>query len=194
MEFRFLVRVLHWLSLNASEGGPRTLSILCRNIEFLRFEVASRSFCVDVDQVLGVITLPANLNEAPSVVPFHNEDILVYSLERLLDLEENRASCPQEIIVLAGATENYGISVDLIGQIYKVPIHRSIFRFPASSRSGIRMFGVWGMAVLANELALILEPRQLLKEQTCAEIRAERLFGSEATIPGEARNRPHRSC
>ena len=145
------------------------MSTLYRNIEFLRFEVANRSFCVDVDQVLGVITLPSNIKEAPTVVPFHDEEIPVYSVERLLDFEEKPASSPQEIIVLAGAKENYGISVDLIGQIYKVPIQRSVFRFPTSRRSGIKMFGVWGMAVLANDLALILEPQQLLKEQIGAE-------------------------
>ena len=145
------------------------MSSLYRNIEFLRFEVASRSFCVDVDQVLGVITLPSNLKEAPTVVPFHDEEIPVYSIEELLDFEEKPAPGPQEIIVLTGAKEKYGISVDLIGQIYKVPIHRSVFRFPTSSRSGIKMFGVWGMAVLANDLALILEPQQLLKEQIGAQ-------------------------
>ena len=39
------------------------------------------------------------------------------------------------------------------------------------------MFGVWGMAVLANDLALILEPQQLLKEQIKAEVRTEGLSG-----------------
>jgi len=153
------------------------LSALYRNIEFLRFEVAHRSFCVDVDQVLGVITLPSNLKEAPTVVPFHNEEVPVYSVEKLLDFEGKPTPGPQEIIVLAGPEENYGISVDLIGQIYKVPIQRSVFRFPTSSRSGIKMFGVWGMAVLANDLALILEPQQLLKEQVEAEVRTEGLIG-----------------
>lgn len=151
------------------------MSSLYRNIEFLRFEVANRSFCVDVDQVLGVITLPSNLKEAPTVVPFHDEEIPVYLLEKLLDFDEKPASCPQEIIVLAGSEENYGISVDLIGQIYKVPIHRSVFRFPTSSRSGIKMFGVWGMAVLANDVALILEPQQLLKEQVGADLHTDDL-------------------
>ena len=151
------------------------MGTLYRNIEFLRFEVANRSFCVDVDQVLGVITLPSNLKEAPTVVPFHDEEIPVYSVEKLLDLEEKPASGPQEIIVLAGDKDNYGISVDLIGQIYKVPIHRSVFRLPTSSRSGIKMFGVWGMAVLANDLALILEPQVLLKGQLGVEARSEGL-------------------
>lgn len=159
------------------------MSNLYRHIEFLRFEVASRSFCVDVDQVLGVITLPTSLREVPSVVPFRNEDVPVYSVEKLLDLEEKSSTCPQEIIVLAGAAENYGISVDLIGQIYKVPLHRSIFHFPASNRSGIKMFGVWGMAVLANELALILEPQQLLEEQIGAETGARDPAGTEPTLP-----------
>ncbi len=153
------------------------MSTLCRHIEFLRFEVSSRSFCVDVDQVLGVITLPTNLKETPTVVPFHNEEIPVYSVEKLLDFEEKSAASPQEIIVLTGAKENYGISVDLIGQIYKVPIHRSVFSFPTSSRSGIKMFGIWGMAVLANDLALILEPQQLLKGQLGAEVRLDGLIG-----------------
>jgi chemotaxis signal transduction protein len=141
------------------------LSSLYRNIEFLRFEVAGRSFCVDVDQVLGVITLPANLKETPSVVPFHDDNVPVFSVEKLLEFEEKQASFPKEIIVLTGTPENYGISVDLIGQIYQVPIHRSVFRFPASHRSRIKMFGIWGMALLGQELALILEPHQLLKEQ-----------------------------
>lgn len=141
------------------------MTTLYRNIEFLRFEVASRSFCVDVDQVLGVITLPPNLKETPCIIPFHNDEIRVYSVEKLLEFEGKPSPCPQEIIVLAGSRENYGISVDLIGQIYKVPVHRSIFRFPISSRSRIKMFGIWGMAILGNELALILEPHQLLKEQ-----------------------------
>ena len=151
------------------------MGTLYRNIEFLRFEVANRSFCVDVDQVLGVITLPSNLKEAPTVVPFHDEEIPVYSVEKLLDFEEKPASGPQEIIVLAGDKDNYGISVDLIGQIYKVPIHRSVFRLPTSSRSGIKMFGVWGLAVLANDLALILEPQVLLKGQLGVEARSEGL-------------------
>ena len=158
------------------------MSTLYRNIECLRFEVANRSFCVDVDQVLGVITLPSSLKEAPSVVPFHDEEIPVYSLEKLLDFDEKPSSGPQEIIVLAGTEENYGLSVDLIGQIYKVPVNRSVFRFPASSRSGIKMFGVWGMAVLANDLALILEPQQLLKEQAGAGASTDDLVGS-APIP-----------
>ncbi len=159
------------------------MSTLYRNIEFLRFEVAGRSFCVDVDQVMGVISLPTSMKEAPTIVPFHDEDIPVYSVEKLLDLEEKSAASPGEIIVLAGTTENYGISVDLIGQIYKVPLHRSVFRFPTTSRSGIKMFGVWGMAVLANELALILEPQELLKEQIGAETRTEGLAVSGPIFP-----------
>lgn len=134
-------------------------------MEFLRFEVANRSFCVDVDQVLGVITLPPNLRDAPAAVPFHEEQIPVYSIEKLFEFEEKPTRCPKEIIVLSGASENYGISVDLIGQIYKVPVQRSVFRFPASGRSQIKMFGIWGMAVLGNDLALVLEPQELLKEQ-----------------------------
>jgi chemotaxis signal transduction protein len=152
-----------------AQEGSGALSTLYRTLEFLRFEVANRSFCVDVDQVLGVISLPASLREVPPVVPFHNEEIPVYSLERLLDFEERPAHCPQEIVVLAGPKEKYGISVDLIGQIYKVPVHRSIFRFPTSKRTGIKMFGVWGMAALANELALILEPQQLLGDEAGGE-------------------------
>jgi chemotaxis signal transduction protein len=155
-------------------------------MEFLRFEVASRSFCVDVDQVLGVITLPPNLKEPPSVVPFHDEDIPVYSVEKLLEFEKKQTPCPQEIIVLTGASENYGISVDLIGQIYKVPIHRSVFQFPSSRRSRIKMFGVWGMAVLGNELALILEPHQLLRERE----EVETLEGTRPDPSPPTSNRP----
>ena len=166
------------------------MSTLYRNIEFLRFEVASRSFCVDVDQVLGVITLPPNLKETPCVVPFHNHDIRVYSVEELLEFEEKPSPCPQEIIVLTGTTENYGISVDLIGQIYKVPFHRSIFRFPTSSRSRIKMFGIWGMAVLGNELALILEPHQLLKEKIGEQSGGEGSVGPQPSNPPAVQNRP----
>ena len=147
------------------------MSTLYRTIEFLRFEAAKRSFCVDVDQVLGVITLPPSLKETPLLVPFRDEEIRVYSVEELLEFDPQASPCPREIIVLAGTSENYGIAVDLIGQIYRVPLHRSIFRFPASRRSRIRMFGIWGMAVLGNELALILEPEQLLREQRGAEAR-----------------------
>jgi hypothetical protein len=37
------------------------------------------------------------------------------------------------------------------------------------------MFGVWGMAVLSNDLALILEPQQLLKEQIGTTARTDNL-------------------
>ena len=166
------------------------MSTLYRNIEFLRFEVANRSFCVDVDQVLGVISLPPNLKESPSMVSFHNDDIPVYSVVKLLEFEEKPSPCPQEIIVLTGTPENYGISVDLIGQIYKVPIYRSVFRFPTSSRSRIKMFGIWGMAVLGNELALILEPHQLLNEQIGEQSNAGGPVGPRPANPRGALNQP----
>ena len=166
-------------------GDLGTVSNLYRNIEFLRFEVANRSFCVDVDQVLGVITLPPNLKEAPASVPFHEDHIPVYSIEKLLEFEEKHVRCPQEIIVLSGASENYGISVDLIGQIYKVPVQRSVFRFPASERSRIKMFGIWGMAVLGNDLALVLEPQELLREQKAGP-------GSRLLRPAASPMRPDR--
>jgi chemotaxis signal transduction protein len=150
-------------------GGSTILSSLYRYIEFLRFQVAGRSLCVDVDQVLGVITLPPDLKELPSVIPFHQENIRVHSLEKLLEHEDRKPSGPQEIIVFTGNSENYGLAVDWIGQIYKVPVHRSVFRFPTSHRSQIKMFGIWGMAILGNELTLILEPQQLFNERESAE-------------------------
>ncbi len=166
------------------------MSTLNRHIEVLRFEAAGRSFCLDVDQVLGVITLPTSLKEPPEVVPFHDEEIRVYSIEKLLDFDERPTHCPQEIIVLTGTTANYGISVDLIGQIYKVPVQRSVFRFPTSCPSGIRMFGIWGMAVLGNELALILEPQELLREQIGGRAGAE---GSGEAGPMISPDAPDRS-
>ena len=165
------------------------MGTLSRSIEFLRFEVAGRSFCVDVDQVLGVITLPPNLKETPSFVPFHDDSVRVFSVEKLLEFEEKRSAFPKEIIVLTGTPENYGISVDLIGQIYQVPIHRSVFRFPGSQRSRIKMFGVWGMALLGHELALILEPQQLVNE----EIRAPGLPNAAAMHPQSASTGPDSS-
>ena len=78
------------------------MSSLYRNIEFLRFEVASRSFCVDVDQVLGVITLPSNLKEAPTVVPFHDEEIPVYSIEELLDFVQLAEKSKSKVDALSG--------------------------------------------------------------------------------------------
>ncbi len=164
------------------------MSTLNRHIEVLRFETAGRSFCLDVDQVLGVITLPASLKEPPQVVPFHDDEVRVYSLDKLLDFGGRPVRCPQEIIVLAGTTENYGISVDLIGQIYKIPIQRSVFRFPASRPSGIKMFGIWGMAVLGGDLALILEPQELLREQT------GRRTGAEAPAAGAPTPSPEPRC
>ncbi len=133
-----------------------------RYIEFLRFDLSNRSFCVDVDQVLGVITLPPKMKTPPETIPFNDEDLDIFSLEKMLNIEESPADAPKEIIILNGPSKNYGILVTLIGEIYKVPIQRSVFRFPNTDRSQIKMFGIWGMAVLGQELALILEPHVLI--------------------------------
>ena len=135
-----------------------------RNIEFLQFDLANRSFCVDVDQVLGVITLPPHMKDPPTTVPFYEEEIPVFSMEEMLNIEKIPSLAPKEIIILKGAKENYGILVTLIGEIHKVPLHRSVFRFPNSERAQIRMFGIWGMAMLGQELSLILEPHVLLDD------------------------------
>lgn len=134
------------------------------HIEFLRFEASDRSFCVDVDQVLGIVTVPSFLNEMPKSVPFQDQTVPVYCLDRLLDLETTPPSGHKDVLILRGPAGLYGISVDWVGEICKVPVQRAVFRFPSSSRSNIRMFGVWGMAVLGRELALILEPYVLLQE------------------------------
>lgn len=133
-------------------------------IECLQFETSGRSFCLDVDQVLGLISLPPHMKESPSSIPFNGDDIPVYPLERILELEEKTRMTPPEVIVLKDDKETYGISVDLVGEIHKVPIQRSMFRFPDTRRSRIKMFGVWGMVNLGDKLALILEPLTLLKK------------------------------
>ena len=135
-----------------------------RNLEFLQFDLANRSFCVDVDQVLGVITLPPHMKDPPATVPFYEDDVPVFSMEEMLNIEKIPSLAPKEIIILKGAKENYGILVTLIGEIHKVPLHRAVFRFPNSERSQIRMFGIWGMAMLGQELSLILEPHVLLDD------------------------------
>jgi len=140
------------------------LGTFYRNLEFLQFDLANRSFCVDVDQVLGVITLPPHMKEPPSTVPFYDEDVPVFSMEEMLNIEKIHSLAPKEIIILKGARENYGILVTLIGEIHKVPLLRSVFRFPNSERAQIRMFGIWGMAMLGEELSLILEPHVLLDD------------------------------
>lgn len=137
---------------------------LDRYIELMQFELANRSFCVDVDQVVGVITLPPHMKEIPETVPFQSGAVRVHPLEEMLELEARVARCPHEIIILRDSGEHFGICVDWIGEIHKVPLHRAVFRFPNSTRTRIRMFGVWGMAVLGEDLALILEPRTLMEE------------------------------
>lgn len=133
-------------------------------VEFLRFEGAERSFCVDVDQVLGIVTIPPSFSEIPEYVPFQNQDVPVYSLESLLELDPRPGPPPREVLVLKGSGGLYGLAVDWVGEIRKVQVHRCVFRFPASARSRIRMFGIWGMAVLERDLALILEPGLLVQE------------------------------
>ncbi len=133
-----------------------------RYLEFLRFDLSNRSFCVDVDQVLGVITLPPKMKVPPSTIPFNDEELEIFALEKMLNIDESPDDALKEIIILKGPNKNYGILVTLIGEIYKVPIQRAVFRFPNSDRSQIKMFGIWGMAVLGQELALILEPYVLI--------------------------------
>jgi chemotaxis signal transduction protein len=147
------------------EGKKTPVSTRTYSIEFLRFEAADRSFCVDVDQVLGIVTVPSFLKELPRFVPFQDHTVPVHSLGRLLDMDSMPTAGPKEILVLKGPAGLYGVSVDCVGEICKVPVQRSVFRFPSSRRSNIRMFGIWGMAVLENELALIVEPYMLLQEE-----------------------------
>jgi len=104
------------------------------------------------------------MRETTSSLPFNGGTIPVYTLERILEMEEKPRLSPPEIIVLKNETGNYGVAVDWVGEIHKVPIQRSIFRFPDSNRSRIKMFGVWGMANLGTKLALILEPLTLLEK------------------------------
>ena len=146
------------------------MSTIAHYIEFLKFEAADRSFCVDVDQVLGIVTVPSFLKEVPQVVPFQDHNVPVYSLEKLFDLDPVPAGAgPKEVLILKGPTGLYGVSVECVGEICKVPVQRSVFRFPNSRRSNIRMFGIWGMAVLEKELALIVEPYVLLQEERSGE-------------------------
>lgn len=140
------------------------MGVFAHRIEFLRFEAAERSFCVDVDQVLGIVTIPPSFRELPDYVPFQNQEVPVYSLERLLELDPKLGPPPREVLVLKGLWGLYGLAVDWVGEICKVPVQRCVFRFPASTHSRIRMFGIWGMAVLEHDLALILEPGVLVQE------------------------------
>ncbi len=138
------------------------MSTLTRNIELIQFGCSKRSFCIDVDQVLGVISLPSNLTEAPPVMPFQGENIQIYSLETILEMEEKVRYAPPEIIVLKSDSGHYGITVDWVGEIHRIPFQRSVFRFPHTNVARVKMFGVWGMATLGKNLALILEPASLL--------------------------------
>jgi chemotaxis signal transduction protein len=144
---------------------------LTRSLELIQFGCAKRSFCIDVDQVLGVISLPPHLTEAPPFMPFQGETIQVFCLESILEMEEKVRYTPPEVIVLKGDSGHFGISVDWVGEIHRVPFQRAVFRFPHASAARVKMFGVWGMAVLGKNLALILEPTSLLskilKEEPC---------------------------
>ena len=140
------------------------MSSLTRNIEFLQFETANRSFCLDADQVLGVISLPQHLKEAPSVLPFRGESIPVYSLGKILGLEEKTRFSPPEVIAIRCDGNRFGIEVDWVGEIHKVLFQRSVFRLPDAAATKIKMFGVWGMAKLGKKLSLVLEPLSLLSK------------------------------
>ena len=76
---------------------------------------------MDVDQVVGVITLPPQMKDPPQEVPFHEETIPVFPLEKVLELEEKTRFSPPEIIVLRHDNGNYGLCVDWVGEIFKVP-------------------------------------------------------------------------
>jgi len=138
------------------------MSTMARSMELIQFGCSKRSFCIDVDQVVGVISLPPHLREAPRVMPFQGESIQVHPLETVLEMEEKVRFSPPEVIVLKGDSEYFGISVDWVGEIHKVPVQRAIFRFPNATAARVKMFGVWGMASLGKNLALILEPLSLL--------------------------------
>ncbi|MEW6440431.1 MAG: chemotaxis protein CheW [bacterium] len=156
-------------------------------VEFLRFETAERSFCLDVDQVLGIITVPPFMKDMPRFLPFQDQTVSVYSLDGLLGLETGSSVSSKEVIVLRGPSGLYGLAVDWVGEICKIPVQRCVFQFPSSRRSRIRMFGVWGMAVLEQELALVLEPYQLLQEEQSIEppfsYPEERIRAREQSLP-----------
>ncbi len=141
-----------------------------RTIELIQFGCSKRSFCIDVDQVLGVISLPHNLTEAPPEMPFQGESIKIFQLETILEMEEKVRYSPPEVIVLKGDPEPFGIAVDWVGEIHKVPFQRGIFRFPHATAARVKMFGVWGMATLGKNLALILEPMSLLSKMQNSEM------------------------
>jgi chemotaxis signal transduction protein len=143
-------------------GGK--VSSLARTIECLQFESSGRSFCVDVDQVLGLVSLPPHLREVPSMIPFHGTLIPVSPLERILDLEEKPRFSPPEVIVLKDDHDHVGIAVDWVGEIHKVPILRSMFRFPEANRTCIKMFGIWGMVNFEHHSSLLIEPLALLRK------------------------------
>jgi len=135
---------------------------MTRSIELIQFGCAKRSFCIDVDQVVGVISLPPQITVAPPVMPFQGETIHVYPLEVILEMEQAVRYAPPEVIVLRGDFGHFGIAVDWVGEIHRVLFQRAVFRFPHTDASRIKMFGVWGMATLGKTLALILEPISLL--------------------------------
>jgi hypothetical protein len=97
-------------------------------------------------------------------MPFQGEDIQVFPLEAILEMEEKVRYAPPEIIVLKSDTGYYGISVDWVGEIHRIPFQRSVFRFPNGNAARVKMFGVWGMATLGKTLSLILEPASLLSK------------------------------
>jgi len=139
------------------------VSILARTMECLQFECAGRSFCFDADQVLGLVSLPPQLHEVPPMIPFQGSLIPVFPLERILELEEKPRFSPPEVVILRDDPDYFGIAVDWVGEIHKVPILRSMFRFPESNRARIKMFGIWGMVTFNHRVSLILEPFALLR-------------------------------
>ena len=154
------------------------MSSLVRIIECLQFESCGRSFCVDVDQVLGLISMPPNVKEVPPFIPFHGAMVPVYPMERILELEEQPRVAPPEVLVVKDDAEYFGIAVDWVGEIHKVPVQRAMFRFPDSDHSNIKMFGIWGMVALNNKLALIMEPLSMIKK-----LRSRDLVSNHAPLP-----------
>lgn len=140
------------------------MSSLVRVIECIQFESSGRSFCVDVDQVLGLISLPPHVREVPPFIPFNGGLVPVYPIEKVLELEERPRIAPPEVLVVKDGDDYFGIAVDWVGEIHKVPVQRSLFRFPESRGSNVNMYGIWGMVNLNSKLALILEPLNLLRK------------------------------
>jgi len=153
------------LSEDAVSQRGEALSHIPNYIELIKFDVGDRAFCADVDQVLGLVTVNPQLAHIPQCVPFNNEQIPVYSLDRLLDMEEKDPFPKREILVLHGQQRKFGIAVDWVGEIYRVPTSRAIFRFPESRGARIKMFGIWGIAALGGGMALIIEPESLVMNE-----------------------------